>query len=110
MSQGKGLEPVAPPLSRTMKRLWPLLAALCLAYAGVGRGAETDDAVRQKLVQTLSADGAEQQRLLGELADSGEKSVRDVLVAWTRDGVFWYEAAGVKIPVLLEEQADADGK
>jgi len=56
------------------------------------------------------AEGPEQQRQVGELGDTGSKLVHDVLLAWTRDNVFLYDAAGTKIPVLLEDQTDADGK
>jgi urea transport system permease protein len=45
------------------------------------------------------------------LSDSGSAAVRDALSAWTRDGVYLYVAPdGTKVPVLLEEQQDSDGK
>ncbi|MBW8864714.1 MAG: urea ABC transporter permease subunit UrtB [Verrucomicrobia bacterium] len=70
-----------------------------------------DDAVvREKLARSIMAEGLDQQKLVGELGDTGSKIVHDVLVAWTRDNVFLYDAAGTKIPVLLEDQTDADGK
>ena len=58
----------------------------------------------------MLADGLEQQKLVSELGDTGSKLVHDVLVAWTRDNVFLYESGDAKIPVLLEDQTDADGK
>ncbi len=72
---------------------------------------EPDAAVRQQLVKTLLSEGDEQQTNLTALADTGSKLAHDVLTAWTREGVYIYEAPdGSKIPVLLEEQTDADGK
>ena len=73
------------------------------------RGQETS-AVREKLSRAVLADGLEQQKLVSELGDTGSKLVHDVLVAWTRDNVFLYESGDAKIPVLLEDQTDADGK
>jgi urea transport system permease protein len=70
----------------------------------------TDAAVRQQLVKTLLSEGPEQQTNLIELADSDSKLVHDVLTAWTRDGVYLYETNNAKIPLLLEDQTDADGK
>ena len=43
-------------------------------------GAENQD-IRRTLVQAIMADGAEQQKLLTELADSGDKVVADVLTS-----------------------------
>ena len=81
-----------------------------LAFAAPASAAK-DAALRQEIVQTLLAAGAPQQKLLGELADSGSKIVRDVLTAWTREEVYLYDApGGAKIPILLEDQQDADGK
>ncbi len=83
-----------------------------LFFCCVAVAAESDDsAIRQKLVQTILSQGAEQQKLFSALADSGAKVVREVLVAWSRDGVYIYDAPdGSKVPVLLEEQQDAEGK
>ncbi len=55
--------------------------------------------------------GAERQQLLDELADSGSKLAHDVLTAWTLEEIYLYVAPdGSKVPVLLEDQQDADGK
>src|SRR5689334_23362505 len=68
-------------------------------------------AVRQKLAQAILSEGPEQQKLLSELADSGSKIVADVLNAWVRDGVYIYSPPEApKVPVLLEEAQDANGK
>jgi len=102
-------------MATLIKKTW-LAAATFLLAAGVAVRAETnavpgDAALRQKLTQTIVGEGAEQQRLLGELADSGSRAVRDVLNAWTRDSVYLYDAPnGGKWPVTLEDQLDADGK
>jgi len=98
-----------------MKLVMKLVVAFALFFCSHGLAATEqtagDSVVRQKLVQTILSDGAEQQRLLGELADSGSKLAHDVLTAWTRDGVYIYENPDhSKSPVLLEEQQDADGK
>jgi len=66
--------------------------------------------VREKLSHAILAEGAEQQKLVAELGDTGSKVAQDILLAWTRDGVYLYETGDVKIPVLLEDQLDADGK
>ena len=62
---------------------WPALAA-------AGRSS----AVAQTLAQAILSEGPEQQRLLSELAESGSKIAHDVLTAWSRDGVYLYDAPG----------------
>lgn len=70
-----------------------------------------DVAARQKLAQAITATASDQVKLVSELGESGSKVVRDVLGAWTRDGVYLYGAPdGSKVPVLLEDQQDAQGK
>src|SRR5580704_739560 len=89
-----------------------VLFAGCLSFGCVFRAsAQEDSAVRQKLVQTILSQGAEQQKLFSDLAESGAKVVREVLVAWSHDGLYLDEAPdGSKVPILLEEQQDAAGK
>jgi len=73
--------------------------------------AADDLAVRTKLAQAILGEGAEQQKIFGDLADSGSKVVSDVLLAWTHDSIYLYDAPdGSKVPVMLEDQMDADGK
>jgi urea transport system permease protein len=73
--------------------------------------AQDDASIREKLCRVLRSEGAEQKQLLGELSETGSKLVQNVLAAWSRESVYYYEGAdGAKVPVLLEEQADADGK
>ena len=86
-----------------------LFFLLGAVYAALGG---TDEAgIRQQIAQAILSEGPEQQKLLGDLADSGSKIVRDVLSAWSRDGVYLYAAPdGSKTPVLLEEAQDANGK
>jgi urea transport system permease protein len=83
-----------------------LTAGLFLLTA---RGQESS-AVREKLSRAVLTDGAGQRQLVAELGDTGSRLVHDVLVAWTRDNVFLYDSGNAKIPVLLEDQTDADGK
>jgi urea transport system permease protein len=88
-----------------------LLPVLSVRAAPAAAASSAESTVRQLLVKTLLSEGAEQQTNLNELADTGSKLVRDVLTAWTRDGVFLYEAPdSTKVPVLLEDQTDANGK
>jgi urea transport system permease protein len=86
------------------------IASLCAGYVALAAQGQEAAAVREKLSNSILAEGAEQQKLVGELGDTGSKLVRDVLIAWTRDSVFLYDTNGTKIPVLLEDQTDADGK
>jgi urea transport system permease protein len=69
------------------------------------------DPARQQLVQAILSTGADQQAALTRLSTTGSKAASDVLSAWTRDEVYLYAApGGSKVPVLLEDQQDADGK
>jgi urea transport system permease protein len=84
-------------------------------FCALAQGAPATDpgesAVREKLAKAIVSEGAEQQELLSDLADSGSKLVGEVLTAWTRDGIYiWPSPEGAKIPVMLEEQQDAEGK
>jgi len=69
------------------------------------------DPVRQQLVQAILSTGADQQSALTALSGSGSKTASDVLSAWTRSEVYLYPAPdGSKVPVILEDQQDANGK
>ena len=82
-----------------------------LAAEGTPTHGSNESSVRHELAQAILSQGQQQQTLLTELADSGSKVASDVLNAWTRDGVYLYSAPdGSKIPVLLEEAQDAEGK
>ena len=88
-----------------------ILALFYFLIATVNVRAQDEAALREKLCHTLLATGAEQSQLLNEISETGSKLVHDVLIAWTRDGVFIYEATNVsQLPVLLEDQTDANGK
>jgi len=98
-----------------MKLRLIVLVWVSLSWFGCAQTAEPAAggaaALRQKLEQAVLSEGPEQQKLLGELADSGSKLAADVLNAWVRDGVYLYEAPdGSKVPVMLEEGEDAGGK
>jgi urea transport system permease protein len=97
-------------MKSVLKYLAGLLCAVLVGQCAARADDANDIAVRQRLAQTLVSEGAEQQKNLTDLADTGSKVVRDVLIAWTRDGVFLYEAPDAKIPIVLEDQLDADGK
>jgi urea transport system permease protein len=99
-------------MNRTPMLLVCLLSGCALFECFSARAAAPSDAeIRQKLVQTILSEGPAQQKLLNELADSGSKIVHDVLSAWTRDGVYLYDGPdGSKVPVLLDDQLDADSK
>ena len=90
-----------------MKLLFILLCSLVTAVAAP---VPDDTAIRQKLVVAIQSEGPAQKQLVTELAATGSKTVRDALLAWSRDGVAIYELNGAKIPVMLEDQTDADGK
>lgn len=100
-------------MRRALKLFVGLLTGwlFCGVIHAASQPAATDSAVRLQLVKTLLSEGDEQQTNLSQLADTGSKLARDVLTAWTRDGVYIYEAPDkTKFPVLLEDQTDADGK
>ena len=94
----------------TLKHILILSCALLLPAEHIL--AQDDADVRQKLARAILSESAEQQKLLGELGDTGKKFLREPLIAWTREGVYLYESTNgtAKIPVILEEQPDADGK
>jgi urea transport system permease protein len=94
-----------------LKPHWMALLGVLLAITIQAATPPTDAEVRQKLVQALLSSGTEQQDLLRELGDTGSKIVGDVLAAWPRDQVMIFEAAdSSKIPALVGEEEDADGK
>lgn len=94
-------------------RLPFLLALACLAcITRTGAAAPTvaDAQVRTNLAAAVLAKGEEQQKMLIDLANTGSKIVRDVLVGWPRDQVIVYESTNVQLPAVLEDEVDADGK
>jgi len=94
-----------------MRFLRFILAAWLLAIFLVNARAQDEAAIREKLCRAIQSEGAAQQQLLLEISETGSKLVHDVLIAWTRDGVFIYDAGnGSKFPILLEDQTDPDGK
>jgi urea transport system permease protein len=85
---------------------------LCLkAAAAPETNVVGESSIRQQLVQTILSSGDDQRKLINDLGDTGSKLVSDTLQAWTRGEIYLYDAPdGSKVPVLLEEQQDADGK
>ncbi|HEV2394468.1 MAG TPA: urea ABC transporter permease subunit UrtB [Verrucomicrobiae bacterium] len=98
-----------------MKRglTWLVWLSLGLFSCALARDSASEEAsaVRHKLDQAILSQGQDQQKLLSELAGSGSKVAADVLNLWNRDGVYLYVAPdGSKVPVLLEDAEDANGK
>jgi urea transport system permease protein len=91
--------------------LWFLTGGIFWGCFSAHAQTTPDEAIRQKLVQTILSEGADRQKLLNELAESGAKIVHDVLTAWTRDGVYLFDGPdGAKVPILLDDQPDSEGK
>jgi urea transport system permease protein len=91
--------------------VWLMAGGIFVGCLSARADATPDAAIRQKLVETILGEGQAQQKLLNELAESGAKIVHDVLTAWTHDGVYLYDGPdGSKIPVLLDDQLDGEGK
>ncbi|MGA2656413.1 MAG: urea ABC transporter permease subunit UrtB [Verrucomicrobiota bacterium] len=95
---------------------WALALAWCSVQFGVLAAAapaspSAEEGVRHALTQAILDDSPERARLLDEIARSGSKVAHEVLTAWTRDSVYLYdEPGGAKLPLLLEEQQDGEGK
>ena len=84
---------------------------VCLQAAAATPDASDESVVRQKLAQVILGSEADRQSTLNELGETGSALVSQVLLAWTRSGIYIYGAPdGSKVPVLLEEPQDADGK
>ena len=103
--------------SREPRRPSPLaLLSLLLAFLGAfapqaRADADASPAIRQLLCKAITSEGAEQQKYVTALADTNSDFVRKVLIAWPNDGVFLIDAGnGAKVPVMLEDAQDADGK
>jgi urea transport system permease protein len=88
------------------------LLAMGIALAIPFRASADDTAAtRQLLCKAITSQGADQLKLVASLADTNSDLVRKVLVAWPQDGVFLIDPGnGAKIPVMLEDAQDADGK
>jgi urea transport system permease protein len=75
--------------------------------------ARADDtpADRELLGKAIVSEGDEQLKLVAQLADTNSDLVRKVLIAWPNDGVYLIDGGnGTKLPVMLEDAQDADGK
>jgi len=95
---------------------WALAGVCCSSWLGAIAAtapspAPAEEAVRQELSRAILAEDPERARLLNEIAHSGSTIAQEVLTAWTRDGVYLYDGSGAaKIPLLLEETPDSEGK
>ena len=90
-----------------------LIPRLLLALFLLPALALADDtaAFRQLLCKAIVAEGPDQAKLVAALADTNSDLVRKVLTAWPNDGIFLIDdGKGTKIPVMLEDAQDADGK
>ena len=57
----------------------------------------------------LSEDLAEQSKSIGELIGTDDPVIQQALVAWRGGSAFLFETNGIKSPVLLDPQPDAEG-
>ncbi len=87
------------------------LAVVVLALVALPAFGDENSATRQLLAKALLSEGDEQIKLVNSLADSNSDLVRKVLTAWPLDQVFIIDPGnGTKVPVMLEDAQDADGK
>jgi len=112
---GTGEAPVLPvPSSASFKCglvLISLFAGLfCLVAAGAAAPSAAEVQIRKNLASAVLSSGDEQQKMLTDLADTGSKIVRDLLIGWPRDQVIIYESPEGKLPAMLEDEVDADGR
>jgi urea transport system permease protein len=100
-------------MKSAFKPLWCCCwsALVCLrTFAAPASDTMSTNVVRQELAQAILSTGADRQKLLDQLADTGSKFASDVLTAWTMEEVYLYVAPdGSKVPVVLEGQQDANG-
>jgi urea transport system permease protein len=94
------------------KLLWCCVPVFCClqTFAAPAPDTASTNVVRQELAQVILSKGAQRQKLLDELADTGSQLAAGVLSAWTMEEVYLYVAPdGSKVPVMLESQQDANG-
>jgi len=86
-----------------------ILALVLVLCPTVGRA---DDAkVRATVAKAIVTEDAEEQiKLIRSLTDVGGKQVGQLLQQWKEGGIFIYTNKGVKTPVTLAGDKDADGK
>jgi len=93
---------------RSLRSLSSFFLVLLLALPAF---AEDTAATGQLLCKAIVSEGDEQLKLVAALADTNSDLVRKVLVAWPNDGVYLIDPGnGAKLPVMLEDAQDADGK
>ncbi len=87
------------------------LLAMGIALVSHARAADEAAATRQLLCKAITSEGDDQIKSVQALADTNSDLVRKVLTAWPQDGIFLIDPGnGTKIPVMLEDAQDADGK
>ena len=93
-----------------------LLGALALSAVGMLRvwAAEpvpSDTELRKRLVAVVLTESDAREAEIRSLASTGSRLVRDILLAWPKDRILLFEEpGGTKIPSLIEEETDSDGK
>ncbi|MCI0534147.1 MAG: urea ABC transporter permease subunit UrtB, partial [Verrucomicrobiales bacterium] len=86
---------------------YSLFALLFLTGAAAQSPSPQD---RTTLVEAILAEEAVQAELVNKLSSSTDPLVAQTLAAWRVGEVFIHEAEGAKVPILLDKQADAEGK
>ena len=91
-----------------------LLAALALGSSECLRAAgpePTEAELRKRIVEVILSDSDGREADIRSLASTGSRLIRDILLAWPKDRILLFEpSGGVKIPALIEEETDSDGK
>jgi urea transport system permease protein len=89
----------------------PVFSVLFFVLSASSRAADDDAAARVLLCKAIVSEEDDQIKLVAQLADHNSDLVRRVLAAWPNDGVYLIDdGKGNKVPVMLEDAQDADGK
>ncbi len=87
----------------------PFLTLLGLLFAAIASAADTPRQIVAKAILTES--GAARREVISTLMGQGDDSIATLFTAWREDALFVYQSAdGVKIPVQLAGEKDADGR
>src|SRR5262245_32980019 len=91
---------------------WRILVVFAAWDLVVGqlRAAEVRAAGATLAKAVLSEAVEEQLKLLQELTEANDALVQRALTAWRQSELFVYESDSVRVPFLLETQADSEGK
>lgn len=90
-----------------------LFVLLCLVVSSTSAApaarAATNEFRTRLITAMLSEDLGTQSKSIGELIGTDDPIVQQALTAWRGGSAFLFETNGVKSPVLLDAQPDADG-